>query len=59
MPPPSTTQTEPPVTTNAFAAMSFSRETTRGKPAERPARINLFTPKAMSTKTVSSIPVRP
>ena len=59
IPPPRTTQTEPPVTANAFAEISSFGVVISGIPAESPARINLFTPNATKTKTVISSPVLP
>ena len=47
----------PPVTANAFAVINSSRSTIRGKPAESPARIKRFIPKATKTNSVKTIPV--
>ena len=58
-PPPITTKIVPPVTARAFAVISSSRLTIKGKPADSPERINLFTPKANRTKRVKIIPVEP
>ena len=59
MPPPITTPIVPPVTARAFAETNSSLETNSGNPAESPARINLFIPKATKTKSVRTIPVVP
>jgi hypothetical protein len=59
MPPPRTTQTDPPVTARAFAAIRDDFGATSGSPADKPARMSRFTPNAISTKIVSSRPVRP
>ncbi|CAB4670073.1 unannotated protein [freshwater metagenome] len=59
MPPPITTSTDPPVTAIAFAEISERGSISNGKPADNPARINLFIPKAISTKIVNSSPVLP
>jgi hypothetical protein len=45
------------VTAIAFAEIRECGVVTKGIPAESPARINLFTPNAISTKTVISTPV--
>ena len=57
IPPPSTTQTEPPVTARAFADIKSFGVVISGIPAESPARINRLTPNAMRTTTVISTPV--
>ena len=59
IPPPSTTQTEPPVTARAFAEIKSFCVVISGIPADSPARINRFTPNAMRTTTVISTPVYP
>ena len=56
-PPPITTKIVPPVTANAFAAISSSRLTINGSPAESPERINRLIPKANRTKRVKTAPV--
>ena len=58
-PPPITTKIVPPVTANAFAAINSSFLTSNGNPADKPAKINRLTPKAINTKKVSSNPVAP
>ena len=57
MPPPRTTQTDPPVTAIALADINECGVVIKGIPAESPARINLFTPNATRTTTVISTPV--
>ena len=57
IPPPRTTQTEPPVTASAFAEISELGGTIKGIPADKPARIKRFTPNAIRTKIVISTPV--
>ena len=59
IPPPRTTQTEPPVTARALAEISSFGVVISGMPADNPARINRFTPNATKTKTVISSPVLP
>ena len=49
--------TVPPVTVKALAATRISRVTTRGKLADKPARINLFIPNEIKTIKVNSKPV--
>ena len=59
MPPPITTNTEPPVTASAFAEISDFDSISNGNPAESPARMRRLIPKAISTKIVNSSPVFP
>ena len=58
-PPPITTKIVPPVTASALAAINSSFFTNNGRPADKPAKINRLTPKAINTKKVSSNPVAP
>ena len=57
IPPPSTTQTEPPVTASALAEIKSFGVVISGIPADKPARINRLTPNATRTTTVISTPV--
>ena len=59
MPPPRTTQTDPPVTAKAFAVIKDLLSIIKGIPAESPARIKRLTPNATKTNIVNSIPVLP
>ena len=49
----------PPVTANALAAINSSFVTNKGRPADRPAKINRLIPKARSTENVSNTPLTP
>ena len=59
MPPPNTTRTEPPVTAMAFAVTNEFESTSKGRPAERAARIKRLIPKATRTTIVKANPVVP
>ena len=59
IPPPITTNTDPPVTAIAFAEISERGSISNGRPADNPARIRRLIPKATSTKIVNSSPVFP
>ena len=59
IPPPTTTNTEPPVTAVAFAVMSDFESISNGNPAESAARIKRLIPKAMRTTAVKATPVVP
>ena len=59
IPPPITTESDPPVTANALALIRLGRSIIKGRPAERPASSKRFTPNAKRIKTVSNTPVLP
>ena len=59
MPPPRTTNTEPPVTAIAFAVIRDLESIRSGSPADKAARINRLIPNATNTTAVSVTPVVP